>query len=119
MCDVQQRLHAKTLKHRGLLDIQSNASGIGGKKPSNASWTWTPELGSVARNCFEGIGSTKLVEDGVRTQRYGETSRNQAHRLSDTRAYWELIQKETATNLHKWPEPAYTTSSTPEGGENS
>eukprot|EP00971_Amphidinium_carterae_P184388 3660612-Amphidinium_carterae.2 len=83
---------------------------------SDAGWKWTAELGEVARFCYEGIGSTKLVEDGVRTQRYGETSRNQAHRLSDARAYSELIQKRTATDLHKWPEPAYRTAQVSEGG---
>eukprot|EP00971_Amphidinium_carterae_P336112 6472288-Amphidinium_carterae.2 len=76
---------------------------------SDAGWAWTPDLGAVAKSCFEGIGSTKLVEDGVRTQRYGETSRNQAHRLSDVRAYHELIAKRTATELHNWPEPSYGT----------
>eukprot|EP00971_Amphidinium_carterae_P119148 2360350-Amphidinium_carterae.1 len=83
---------------------------------SDAGWKWTPDMAMVARYCYEGIGSTKLVEDGVRTQRYGETSRNQAHRLSAARAYSELIQRRTATELHNWPEPAYRTAQVPEGG---
>eukprot|EP00971_Amphidinium_carterae_P093460 1849806-Amphidinium_carterae.1 len=60
----------------------------------NAGWELTDEVREVIRRDWAGVTQTKLIEDGIRTERVAETSKGFHKRVSDERTWLSLMEDE-------------------------
>jgi hypothetical protein len=80
-----------------------------------SGWTRTDEMVKVIKDDYAGLTQTKLIEDGVRTERVAEVNKGFNSAISGPRSWDELIRDKVESVKHRFTSLPYESQALPKG----